>query len=397
MWVDHIFCTGVRYSYRCPSAAKYLFDAYSAYGRLKLGLALMNGEIPYSPKLLDIIYKCTLCGACDAGCKRNLDLEPLLTLEALRIKCIEEGKGLPEHRRIAENVIRFGNPWGFPPEKGYEVTETTRGKEKTVTYFIGCHSNYLSKEIANATIKILKTYNQEFSILNEKMCCGYPLYSTGRIKDFRRIVDHNLKLMRHKNIIVHCAQCYKTFKVDYPKVLGKSTADMDYKVIHLAEWLEQLLEKGILKFNREVRFKAVYHDPCNLARLSEPWIPWEGERAKWGCLVPPKKFRRGADGIYEPPRSILKSIPGLELIEMPRNRENSWCCGGGGGVEYAFKDFALWTAKERVDEAKEVGAEAIITCCPHCRSLLQEAAKLGDKKIKVFDLSEILLKALGGE
>jgi Fe-S oxidoreductase len=102
----------------------------------------------------------------------------------------------------------------------------------------------------------------------------------------------------------------------------------------------------------------------------------------------------GHHGVYNPPRQILKEIPGLELLEMVRNEENSFCCGGGGGVPEAFPDFAMWTAKQRLREANSTGAEAIISCCPFCQSNFEKAIDAGKERIRYFDLTELLVNAL---
>jgi len=116
-WVDHIYMPGVKFSTRCPSATRYLFDSYGAYGKMRIGLALAEGRLDYSDELLKILYACTLCGACDVGCKRNLDLEIGLTLEALRIKAVKDGKGpMPEHKMAAEKILASHNRFGSPHE-----------------------------------------------------------------------------------------------------------------------------------------------------------------------------------------------------------------------------------------------------------------------------------------
>ena len=118
-WVDHIYMPGVQFGTICPSERRYQFDSYSAYGRLKLALAVMDGRLDFSEKMLDAVYRCTLCGACDVGCKRNLDLEILLSLEALRIRAVESGKGpMPEHRKIADNIAQNHNRLGAPTKIG---------------------------------------------------------------------------------------------------------------------------------------------------------------------------------------------------------------------------------------------------------------------------------------
>ncbi|MDY7038664.1 MAG: heterodisulfide reductase-related iron-sulfur binding cluster, partial [Thermodesulfobacteriota bacterium] len=137
-----------------------------------------------------------------------------------------------------------------------------------------------------------------------------------------------------------------------------------------------------------------YHDSCHLARLSEPWIQWEGKRGQYGVLDPPRAYRRGTHGIYKQPRDILKGIPGLQLVEMIRMNENTLCCGAGGGVRDAYEDFALSTADMRLEEAQETGAEAIISACPFCKDNFINASG-GDKPdIAVYDISELIVRAI---
>ncbi len=400
-WVDHIYMSGVRFGVKCPSLARYLFDAYAAYGRLKIALALMEGRLDYSPQLLEVIYKCTLCGACDVGCKRNLDLEPLLVLEALRESCVQEGKGpMPEHKRIGENIEQSKNRYGMSGKDrlNWIPQGSPLSKKAEIFYFVGCTTSYTHPEIAHQTLRILDKSGSEFMVMGpQEWCCGYILHATGQIDLFKKMAQHNLMTIKESGadvVLTSCPHCYKTLKVDYPKVMGKSTHDLGFQVLHLTEYVNKLLEEEKLKLTKEWKVKVTYHDPCHLARLSEPWIPWKGRRGKYGILAPPKEFRRGTHGVYKPPRNILKSIPGLELEELIRARENAWCCGAGGGVREAFPDFALWTASERLEEVKISGAEAIVTCCPYCKENLSEAIEKRRERVKVYDLSEVIAEVI---
>lgn len=398
-WVDHIYMPGIEHAYKCPSIARYLFDAYACYGRLIIADKLLKGELEISPKFVDAVFRCQLCGACDVGCKRNLDLEPLLVLEGLRIKCVEEGHGpMPEHKKIAKNIAKSNNRYGSPkPRLGWLPPDIKPAAKTEIIYFVGCNSSYVHTEIAQATVKILTKTNTNFMLNPEEWCCGYPLYSTGQVESFRKQVEYNIEALKKSGastVLISCAECYKTWKVDYPKVLGKSTADMQFKVVHIVEYIDQLLKEGKLKFDNRLDMKVTYHDSCNLGRLSEPWIEWKGKRVKWGCLEPPKEFRRGTYGIYQPPRNILQAIPGIELVEMERMKENAWCCGSGGGVKDAFPDFALWAARERLEEAKEMGAEAIVSTCPYCKANLQEIVKSRQEKMKIYDITELIVEAM---
>ena len=144
--------------------------------------------------------------------------------------------------------------------------------------------------------------------------------------------------------------------------------------------------------------KVTYHDPCHLGRLGEPYIPWKGREKKiFGQMVvhEPKKPRyNGAWGIYDPPRDILKSIPGLELVEMERIREYAWCCGAGGGVLEGYPDFSSWTAFERIDEAKATGAEAIVSACGWCERNFVDAINGNGQEMQVYDIAELVQQAI---
>jgi Fe-S oxidoreductase len=141
---------------------------------------------------------------------------------------------------------------------------------------------------------------------------------------------------------------------------------------------------------------VTYHDPCHLGRLGEPWIHWEGKRIPGYKFVfdPPKEYRRGSNGVYEPPREVLKAIPGLKLAEMDRIKEYAWCCGAGGGVNVSNPEFSLWTAMDRIEEAESTGAEAIATACPWCEKNFNEAIKESGSDLKVYDIVELVDKAI---
>lgn len=400
-WVDHIYTPGVKFGTRCPSEKRYLFDSYAAYGRLKLALAVMDKKLDFSDKMLDAIYRCQLCGACDAGCKRNLDLEIQLPLEALRIKAVESGKGpMPAHLETARKIQESHNHFGAPHDhRGKWLPADVKPARKAeIVYFVGCSASYAHPEIAEATVRILTAAKLDFSLLGgDEWCCGHPLYITGQIEAAKKNAEHVIEAIKKsgaKTVLVSCAEGYKTFKVDYPKMFNKSTADMGFKVVHLTEYVDELVKKGTLKFTKKMDLRVTYHDACNLSRSSEPWIYWEGTRGHWGITDPPMPRRRGTNGIYQQPRDILKSIPGIELVEMVRLRENAWCCGAGGGVKEAFPDFALWTATERLEEVKETGAEAIVAGCPWCKDNFNDAIKREKINIKAYDFSELIWQAI---
>lgn len=184
------------------------------------------------------------------------------------------------------------------------------------------------------------------------------------------------------------------WKVDYPKMLNMATAELGFNVVHLTELVDELIKKKALKPTKRVDLRLTYHDSCSLSRLSEPWTPWKGERGQWGMVSPNLERRRGTNGVYQPPRDILKAIPGVELVEMIRMRENAFCCGAGRGTMEAFPDFASWAAEQRLAEAKAVGAEAVVSACPWCKENFAKAVSRNGAKLKVFDISELILASV---
>jgi Fe-S oxidoreductase len=400
-FVDPVWTQSARFARQCPINMRHKFNLYSAPGFMYCAKAIMDNQLEFTPRLMDALYKCTLCGACDVRCKRNLDPEILSVIEALKAKAVEVGKGpMPEHKKIAENIKKCNNRYGLPHENRLQwITDEIKPAEKAdVLYFAGCAASYAHNEIAQATAKILMHGKTEFMVSSDEKCCGHLLYTTGQVDAFKNQAEQNLDALDKsgaKTIIISCAEGYKTWKIDYPKVLGKNTDDMPYQVTHIVEHIAQLVKDGALEFKKSIPLKVTYHDPCNLARLSDPWFTWHGSYGRYGVPNPAKPFRRdGHAGVYEPPRGILNSIPGIELVEMERSRDNALCCGAGAGVDMAFPDFASWTASERLEELEATGAEAIVTCCPACKGMFQKIVESSGMKISVFDITEIVLEAI---
>lgn len=399
MFIDLNFLQGVDFSLRCPPWQQEQLSSYGAMGKCKLVTDLLTGKMDWAnPTLRDVVFKDLMCGACDTGCKRNIDLEPLLLIESLRAKMVELGYGpMPEHKAITENIEKTNNRYGRDQKLrlNWLPSDVKPTEKADILYFVGCRASFVDTEISTATAKVLNAAKADFMVMSDEPCCGHFLFTTGQVEKARKKAEENLKLIRGtgaKTVVFGCADCYKAIKVDYPKLLGFSTSDLGFEAVHITELADKWVKEGTLKLGNAVEMKVTYHDSCNLGRMSEPWIPWEGTRGHWGRLDPPRIVRRGVHGVYEQPRDILKAIPGIELVEMVRHRENAWCCGNHGGVLEAYPDFALWTASERLREAATTGAEAIVAGCPGCKENLAAAAKNG---MKVYDITELIVKAIG--
>jgi len=216
----------------------------------------------------------------------------------------------------------------------------------------------------------------------------------GYKEDFLRQAKRNMALFQKSGaeiLVTGCADGYHAFKTLYDKYGVKNGLE----VLHTTEYLDRLIKEGRLKPTRKVAMRVTYHDPCHLGRLGEPYLHWPQEQVPVKTnILAPKELRRGTYGIYEPPRDVIRSIPGLKFVEMDRIKEYTWCCGSGGGVNDSNPGFARWTAEERINEAESTGAEAIVTACPWCEKNFKDAIKENGSKIKIYDVVELLAKAV---
>jgi Fe-S oxidoreductase len=231
----------------------------------------------------------------------------------------------------------------------------------------------------------------------DENCCGGRAYELGYQGEFTKYAENNLDMLKAagvKTVVTSCAEGYYTFKVLYPKLVEGAGLE----VYHTTEYLHRLIKEGRLNPTRKVPMKVTYHDPCHLGRLGEPWVPWEGEEKtvfnQMYIYDPPKPWRKGTYGVYEQPRDVIRSVPGIDLVEMERIKEYAWCCGAGGGVIDAYPDFAAWTALERIEEARATGAEAMVTACPWCMSNFKNAQGENDDALKIVDIVELIDQAV---
>ncbi|HUX98502.1 MAG TPA: (Fe-S)-binding protein [Candidatus Deferrimicrobium sp.] len=399
-WIPQVQIKSWKYAQVCPSIDEYNFHAYSGGGRMIIALSLLTERIGYSDELLNIIYRCTSCGACSVSCKYLNDLEPLEVIEALRKKVIEDGVGpLPAHKKYMQLTEEVHNPYGDTHSKrlAWLPADVKVSKNAELAYFVGCTTSYRRKEIAVATTRILNKAGVEFQLLGEEeFCCGSPILRAGAEERVKSLIKRNIDKFKDrgiKKVITSCAGCYSTMKADYPRYYKH-----DIEILHTSELLEQLLKEGKLKLTKKVPLTVTYHDPCHLGRCSEPYKEWHGQIMEPISLVrfpvPPKPIRQGTYGCYYPPRNVLKAIPGLTLIEMERIKEYAYCCGAGGGVKAAFPDFALNTASRRVEEAQDTGAKVLASCCPFCSTNLKDAIEANKINMKFYDLTELVLMAM---
>jgi Fe-S oxidoreductase len=396
------------YSYGCPAISYRNFHTYSASGKVITAISLLQKRIDLSETLLDVAYECLTCGSCHVACQINkIHIEPRDVIIDLRTYLVERGLISDQHRVVIDGLRREGNMMQRPRgergkwAEGLHVKDLSEeGVHADVLLHVGCRYSYDEElwPIIRGLVNLLVEAGVDLGIMGkEEDCCGGRALELGFRGEFNKFAESNMDLWRTKGVkivVTPCAECYHTFIYRYPEKLNR---ELGVRVFHITQYLERLMKEDKIKLTKPVPMKITYHDPCHLGRLGEPYIPWSGKRKKILNQIPvwdpPKPLRIGREGVYDPPRNILRSVPQLKLVEMHRTREYAWCCGSGGGVKEYDPEFALWTAKERIKEAKSVGAEAIVTACPWCKRNFADAVQKYGDNLKIYDVVELVLKA----
>ena len=361
----------------CEAHRQTPWESVTARGKIyylnqldKAGFGLMDKvlgrKVKISPEFVDAIYKCTGCGNCEEVCHAKIELVKLW--ENVRTWLVQQGVApLPVHKGIAQKISKTGNSFGEPKSKrdAWWPKDVERAEAPDVLMFAGCTGSYRMQHIPAAGATILSRAGVRINCMGEdEVCCTSPLLRTG-IRDLTLEIGKQIvtkaDAMGAKDMVMTCAGCYKTISSN----IGNYYSKTGQNVYHFTQYVDKLIKERKLPLNNEFKAKVTYHDPCHLGRHSK---------------------------VYEEPRNILKKIKGVEFVEMERNRENSRCCGAGGGYKSAFNDFAVNIAMERIHDAEAVGAEVIATACPFCVLNLKAGAKKAGSNIKVMDISEILLQ-----
>ncbi|MFC1971173.1 (Fe-S)-binding protein [Chloroflexota bacterium] len=403
-WIPLAQVKSWRFAKGCPSVEYNKFHSYAAGGRLATTLSLLEGRSTYTDGFLKIAYSCLMDGLCDVACKVcRHNMEPLEAMRELRFRLVEDGQLLPQHMPYIDNLRKEDNmmmeskavrgQWA----EGLDVKDLTTEKAD-VAFHAGCRFAFDKDfwKIPRTAVTTLKNAGVDIGIMGkDETCCGGRVYDMGYKGEYVKYAENNIEAWTNagvKTVVTPCSDCYHAFKRLYPEIGAR------FEVLHTVEYIYRLIKEGKIKFTKTVPMKVTYHDPCHLGRRGEPYEPWDGvEKKIRGQIViyePRKPSHSGAGGVYDVPREVLKSIPGIELVEMERIREYAWCCGSGGGVREGYPDFSSWAAGERIEEAKATGAEALVTACGWCESNFAEAIKASGGGMEVYDIIELVEKAI---
>ncbi len=396
-WVEHTYNPGVRFNVRCPENLWNDFDAYGAFGKMRIGLGIINGTLEWSPTLLQILYACPLCGACDVACKRNLDLEIELSLEAMRVKAVQDGAApLPAHKAAVDKILATGNIYGEKGDRKAWAKNVKVAKKADTLYYVGDNTSYKNPQIAQATATILEKLGIDFMLLDNEKNDGNVPSSIGMVDVARKIAKENIEAIKAtgaKRVVVSDAEAYRTIKVDYPKLLDIATADLGFEVVHILSLAAKAIEEGTLVLTTPVDTRMAYHDASSVSRLCDDWTPYKGERGWMGMVYPGLRRRRGREGLYAEARTIMAAVPGADNTEFIRIRENAFDICAGRGADIAFPALTKFATGHRLDEAKECGIETIVSADPQCRDAFNTYADPKDG-IEAIDITELIVKAL---
>lgn len=391
----------------CPSIDYGNFHAYSAGGKITTSYMLMEDRAPVSPKVVESVYACTMCGGCDVACKTNMgdEVEPLGTLYELRAHMAREGHVPEVLGKMIEKLRREGSHLGSRGERslwadGLGLKDAVREKVDILLHVDGENAfDRAQWPQLKALIKLLQAAGLDFGIAYDaENDSGALAYDLGFQDDARALAVHQKRLLQQCGasvLLTASASAYAAFRGLYPR-MGASLDGV--RIAHSTELVAELVGSGRLKLGATKPVKATYHDPCRLGRLSEPFQPWSGELRKvLNTLVipePARPQRFGANGQYEAPRQLLRALDGLELVEMQRNREFAFCCGAGSGVAQVYPEMGDMAAVNRLREAQETGASCVVTACAGCQGHLAKTASAHGIDLQVRGVFDLLADAL---
>ncbi|MHA1785170.1 MAG: (Fe-S)-binding protein [Candidatus Helarchaeota archaeon] len=360
----------------CTIFRTNILEAFSPRTRMTLAGNLYLNKISITEKTKDVLFSCTLCGLCDDSCPSGVNVTD--TIKATRKYIIEKGEGPGAISKLIDVIMKDKNIFSLENEDRMEwssnIEEEVKpyiNKNAELALFVGCQESFRGSlyNIPESLVKIFIKAGVDFTLLGEdEWCCGAPYFLLG-LNDSdkaKTLMEHNVEKMKAlgvKKIVTTCPGCYRTWKVDYKKL----NKDLDFDIIHSTEILAELIKEGKIKARKEVKKKVVFQDPCEMGRHG---------------------------GIYEQPRDILKSIPGVELIQLDREKADAYCCGGGGLCKASYPEKAVEIASGVIDTYKEAGGELIVTSCPACFDNLFTAIDERKKEINLLDIHEMLVELL---
>lgn len=431
----------------CPAGIEYGWEAFWNAGKMWVARAIMNEDIEFTEEVRDVFMPCITCGMCAVQCENKVQTVDII--EALRAACKEAGVPMIEKHQLVDRLVKeLNNPYGGKAEDRFKWAKDA-GLEKYIdkkdakyAYYVGCTASYRQINIAIATCKIFEKLGIDFTLVGDEVCCGSPFFRIGSVDTAQDLMRRNIENFKQFDVVFFsCAGCYRTFFVDYPKWLGGE--DLPFITKHAFELISELISipqkkkeypaqikdltkklekdpksrrlkasiealeseydkikdlKGEIKFksNKELKDKVVtYHDPCHTGRHFYLTFEQDIIQDSDNLMFDIRKLDSKVEKWFDKPRVILRKLEedvGIKFQEMYRIKENSMCCGAGGGVRAGYPDFSLRTASLRCDEANAVNADILTTECPFCWRNLYDANELYAHNLEVMGILEMIDK-----
>jgi Fe-S oxidoreductase/FAD/FMN-containing dehydrogenase len=339
----------------------------------------MEGREKWNQAMVDTILVCTTCELCNLRCSASLPIEQ--SWMKLRGKLINEEKRMtfPPFEMMAQATLREGDIWaGYRKDRAAWFPKDMLEKhgpahQSKSVYFAGCTASYVEHDIAMATVRLLDAANVDFTYLAEKeSCCAIPMLVSGKWNVFEATMRRNIKAVKEAGadtVIASCPACDMMWRQVYPVWAKKLKIDYDIKARHYSEVIAEKIKSGQFAFPRKdgQPVTVTWHDSCHIGRVSH---------------------------VFEPPRELIKALPGVNLVEMSHNREEAHCCGS---VLTLIKEppVAAEIGRTRLDEAVEAGAKKVLCLCPCCEFQLRVTAEKKKVPVEVVDLARFAASSLG--
>lgn len=333
----------------------------------------LEGREKFDQNMVTSFMTCTTCERCDVACQLDLPVEP--GWMTMRDELIGERKlmTIPPFEMMAAALQKEGNIWaGYNEERDAWFPEDIKPKEKAdVAYFAGCTASYCERDIAEGTVRLLDKAGVDFTYLGkDEQCCAIPMLVAGKWDVFRDVMKHNIDEMKKrdvKTVITSCPACHLVWKTVYPEFAQKEGINCDFETKHYSEVLSDKIKAGEFEFEQPINAKVTWHDSCHIGRAS---------------------------GVYEPPRDVIKAIPGVELVEMEHNREDGLCCGSVLTL-LDSPPVAAEVGNVKLEEARATGADTLLALCPCCEFQMRVTKNTKGNEIQVRDLASFACESLG--
>ena len=313
------------------------------------------------------VYECTTCGACGQNCPVGIFTQRLWPV--LRKEMVKRGLGpIGVQANLPKAILNTGNPYDKPAGDRFKTwfpEEVKVAGRADIAYYAGCTGAYEAQPMVLGDVRVLHAINEPFTMLppEDEVCCGFPLFITGQhdlLKDLvTRLVD-GYQARGVKTLVCSCPCCVNIMARDWPLIYGQA---LPFKIRHITQYVVDAIASGRLRIRKELKESVIYHDPCYLSR---------------------------GVGVIEEPRTVLRSIPGLRLLEFSRHGLDSRCCGSGGAARKVYNENAIAIGRLTIDEAVARKADRLVLSCPACYAKVNESMQGHKNQIRITDIMELV-------